>query len=667
MAGFNYTFGGMLVEPAQLSYLAYNFPIATLTPNQLQLNWPVSFIDSLYIAADILDITTSAGGQSMVIPPANQVSNGQQILINNLGAFPLAVYLNDGVTLLLNVPAGTSWLIYLTNNTTINIIGPTTYYIGTWRTVPFAGGLAGVVTSVAAVSTSPTQLIITGSPITNNGTFTFTLGADLLALTSFGAGTGYVVHTGVGTYALRTIVPVNANIAITNGNGVAGNTAVGLNNILVGLTSIGVGNLSLAGNIISSTNLNGNIGFVPNGTGVTQSASNFQVINGMSLQLFNAANTFYDALTAPAALAQNNTWSLPLTDGVAGSFLSTNGAGALAFTALNLATIPGRNIIINGDFELWQRGTTFVITNGSTIYGPDRWQPYVAIGGATNATISQQPGATSGRFFCRVQRNNGDAGNDGISINSSLTRDMCIGVAGNQLTFSFTARAGANYSPTGNIIRARIWTGTGNADISYLSGYTGQVLFSDTTFILTNNFVRYSFTTAAVPANVTQFAAALLMVPTGVAGGADYFDVYDIQVEISAVQSPFDRQPLAVSIPRCQYFYSKSFALTTTPAQNVGVNTGEQSSNAELAGVNINETAFINFPVTMRALPSTITSYNPAAANVQVRNFSAGADCTATAVHYSNARGMTFRFTGTAGTNIADSCGVHWSADSELY
>ncbi|MFI4954535.1 MAG: hypothetical protein ACHP9Y_01330 [Gammaproteobacteria bacterium] len=628
------------------------------------MNWPVSFIDSLYIMADILDITTSAGGQSLVLPPANQVSNGQQVLINNLGASNLTIYVNDAVTVLLVIPAGTSWLIYLTNNTTTNIIGPTTFYTGTWRTVPFAGGLAGVVTSVNATSSS-NNLVIGGVPITNNGTITFALANDLLALSTFGAGTGYPARTAANTWALRTFTPVNANIAITNGAGTAGNTTIGLNNILVGLTSIAVGNLSLAANTISTTNVNGNLILAPNGTGAV---SIINSTNAIPLRWYNAAGTFYDAFQAPA-LIQNNTWTLPLTDGVAGSALTTNGAGILSFSAIpNSGTITGNNRLINGDMQVWQRGAggaaIMAVGAASNGYTADRWQ---LLTGANQAcTVTQTAGATSGSWVARVQRNNAQTGLTNLQFGQSLPRELCLGAANNIATISFKAYAGANFSAAGNILTCSIIYGTGAADVSVLTtGFTGQAVGIAGNAVLTGALTNFTFSTLALPNTVTQLAVVFSWIPVGNAGADDSFLVTDCQLEISPVQTSFDRIGFQATLLKCYPYYQKSFTYGLAPAQNVGGNTGELTTTAVIAGVNINETAQALFIPAMRILPA-FTFFNPVAANAQVRNYSAAVDCTNTIIHWSSARGFSVRYTGTAGTAVSDSCAVHFTAEGEI-
>ena len=65
------------------------------------------------------------------------------------------------------------------------------------------------------------------------------------------------------------------------------------------------------------------------------------------------------------------------------------------------------------------------------------------------------------------------------------------------------------------------------------------------------------------------------------------------------------------------------------------------------------------------ALP-TCTLYNPAAANAQVRNITDGADLSASAVANVGQMGFEITATGTAGTAVGETLGVHWTCDSRM-
>jgi hypothetical protein len=148
-------FTGDVIQPTDVSYAAY-----TLTTN-IQLEWPSNVNQTEYPAARIMDITPATGHLSM--PPANQVSVGQDSLIRNLGGISFDVLDNDGGTIVA-VPAGKSVYIYVTDNGTA---------AGVWGVIDFGAGTSGGTAAelaglgLLAISTTlnqshPTTLIVDG-------------------------------------------------------------------------------------------------------------------------------------------------------------------------------------------------------------------------------------------------------------------------------------------------------------------------------------------------------------------------------------------------------------------------------------------------------------------------------------------------------------------------
>jgi len=118
-------FTGDVIQATDVSYAAY-----TLTTN-LQLDWPSNTIPPESPAARIMDITPGAGYLAM--PPANQVSVGQDALIRNLGGSSFNVRNYTGGTIV-SVAAGKSVYIYVTDNSTTT---------GTWGVIDFGAGTSG--------------------------------------------------------------------------------------------------------------------------------------------------------------------------------------------------------------------------------------------------------------------------------------------------------------------------------------------------------------------------------------------------------------------------------------------------------------------------------------------------------------------------------------------
>ena len=141
-------FGGNTIYPSDVSYRSI-----TLSED-LSLSWPLE-TSSEETTARIMDVTASAINLRIILPVASAVSNGQTLLINNVGADTFTVHDNTG-TQLISLSAGRVWQIYLMDNTTD---------AGTWRVFQYgasissanAASLAG--TGITAVGTLLSQSI----------------------------------------------------------------------------------------------------------------------------------------------------------------------------------------------------------------------------------------------------------------------------------------------------------------------------------------------------------------------------------------------------------------------------------------------------------------------------------------------------------------------------
>ena len=103
------------------------------------------------------------------------------------------------------------------------------------------------------------------------------------------------------------------------------------------------------------------------------------------------------------------------------------------------------------------------------------------------------------------------------------------------------------------------------------------------------------------------------------------WQITGVQLERGSTASSFEYRPFGTELALCQRYYFKTFPQATAPAQNTSVYAGAISYVAVLAGANyMSAPAF--FPVVMRAAPTTITFYNPGAANAKWRNGSLSTD-----------------------------------------
>lgn len=144
MTVFTNIFGGDNIAPSSVSYAA-----VTLSSAITQYYWPIETSANNNLIATIMDVTSNAAGYIIKLGPANEVSTGQTILFNNPGSNSFIVQDYTGVQVA-NVIPGTTWQIYLTNNSTP---------AGTWRTFQYGASIS----SVNASALAGTGIIALGS------------------------------------------------------------------------------------------------------------------------------------------------------------------------------------------------------------------------------------------------------------------------------------------------------------------------------------------------------------------------------------------------------------------------------------------------------------------------------------------------------------------------
>lgn len=126
---YNSPFTGNVIQPTDVSFRAITLSADT------QLAWPINGnVDGDYTAR-IMDVTATAGGLSLWMPPANQASVGQDALIRNTGAnsFDVRTFNDQGA--IVTIAPGQAKYIYIETN-------PDT--AGTWGVIAFGVGTSNV-------------------------------------------------------------------------------------------------------------------------------------------------------------------------------------------------------------------------------------------------------------------------------------------------------------------------------------------------------------------------------------------------------------------------------------------------------------------------------------------------------------------------------------------
>lgn len=213
-----------------------------------------------------------------------------------------------------------------------------------------------------------------------------------------------------------------------------------------------------------------------------------------------------------------------------------------------------RNFVMNGNFEVWQRGTSF--SNPTAPIGAftaDRW--YAARGGFTTGLTTSQNSYGNTLRTIRLQRTTGDTSTVNNYLSTSFETVEVRKLAGKTLTLQYKAYRGANFSGASNLLGIFVTYGTGT-DNAYLigSGFTGSTHALNVADAMTTVPVLNTHT-FTLPSNATQLAITFWYGPTGTAGANDWFEVGEVQLEIGSIATQFEYRPYQLELNMCQRYF----------------------------------------------------------------------------------------------------------------
>jgi hypothetical protein len=323
--------------------------------------------------------------------------------------------------------------------------------------------------------------------------------------------------------------------------------------------------------------------------------------------------------------------------------------GTLNLLGSSVAYTAGKNVLINGGFQFWQRGTS----SAGTAYLADRW--YSALISGTGTFAQESTVVPTGSIYSQKFTAGALAQ---PAIYQAVETLNAIRYAGQTMTVSAKVAASTSVGFTADV---QYSTSTDNGvtgtwtSITATSG--GTATATSTTFVSISGVY-------AIPSTAKSLRVRLFTTSTIAIGVVVYFG--QIQLEQGSTATAFQTATGTIQgeLAACQRYYQKSFPQGTAPAQNAG-KTGVPYFCLVLTGA-LNQTiGGIRFPVNMRITP-TVTIYNPDAANAQVRIVDAAANCTATAVEQTGETGFGVTATGPAAAGAGSRAVFHYSADAEL-
>jgi hypothetical protein len=221
----------------------------------------------------------------------------------------------------------------------------------------------------------------------------------------------------------------------------------------------------------------------------------------------------------------------------------------------------GQNVLVNGNFDIWARGTS---TTSAGAYLADRWVSSGGVESYSQGTSTPQTGSLYYAVYTRTTATSGS-----LVLNQRIESANTRALNGQLVTLSFYFR-----QPSGTTTACKVRIDSANAVDSF-GGITTQI--AETTVLATpdNTWqkVSYSFTVnSTMAANGFQILIGNLATT-----GPVTFNLAQVKLEVGASATPFSLAGGSIGGEDllCKRYYERSYGAAATELQGLIWNNGQ--------------------------------------------------------------------------------------------
>ena len=314
-------------------------------------------------------------------------------------------------------------------------------------------------------------------------------------------------------------------------------------------------------------------------------------------------------------------------------------------TTLGFDGFYAKNTIINGGFRLDQRrgdGTAYTSAttpaNNDDTYLLDRWT-LLSDGNDVVDVLQETTTVPTGAYA--AIRLDVETVNVKFGLLQVLEARDAAALIGGTASLSFQARR------TGTSIdhlRAAViaWDSTADAVTSdvvsaWEAAGTNPTLVTNWTYentpanlaTLTTSFQTFTIENISIDTASATNVAVFIWIDDVTTTLGDFLYIADVQLELGAVATPFERRPFEVELGLCQRYYSKSYNLGVIPGTasqpgRISFTTRQVIASSTAGTIREKD---VMWQTTMRAAPTVVLyADNTLDANASIRNISAGND-----------------------------------------
>ena len=234
---------------------------------------------------------------------------------------------------------------------------------------------------------------------------------------------------------------------------------------------------------------------------------------------------------------------------------SSQSGGDITFNTLpkigGVSNFGRKNYIINGNFDIWQRGTS-VTGQTSDQYLADRW--YFVDSGATYSyqqgsfTVGQTDVPNNPKYFANLTITGAD---DSARLEQRI--EDVYTFAGETVTLSFYAKYTSN-APTDFAVQIFQYFGSGGSTSVLTTAATGQTL--------TTSWQKFTYTISvpSISGKTVGSGSYLTIRPVINTNNETYdFQLAQVQVEKGSVATDFEVRPIGEELSLCQRYFEVTY------------------------------------------------------------------------------------------------------------
>ena len=324
--------------------------------------------------------------------------------------------------------------------------------------------------------------------------------------------------------------------------------------------------------------------------------------------------------------------------------------------------LSNRNLIINGGFQVAQRGTARVFSSSYTTL--DRWAPgEYQQAGYEQVSVSDSTVPTVKAIRVTSSSTAEQAAGTRMAVGQMIESVNCVHLAGKTVTLSFYIRfSNATFTNYGTF---RYYLNEYDTTADQNFGTTNPTRNNNTTITngsLPTTWTKYT-TTVTCGSAMRNLAPRFMF--DGLANTTNssdlWYEVTAVQVEEGSVATLFEHRSFGDELVRCYRYFQKSYAHDIAPGTVTSGNRGNDF--VYLMGGSTSPHINLKFNPEMRITPN-ITAYSTANANTTGKLTASSTDYSVGTNSIVNSPRNFLLFAG--GVTAADDCYVAWTANAEL-